>query len=66
MKKIFLACIHEENGKFYAYVEPIKTGENLNNYLNREKIMHLCESRKQADQLVTAWNCGFRQNKTYF
>lgn len=68
MKKIFIAAIEEENGKYYSFVIPIKTGENIKPILEEYKnvlVMHLCESRKQADDLVTTWNAAYRAYGRY-
>ena len=68
MKKIFLAAITEENGKNYAFIVPIRTGENIKPILERYKntpVFHLCESRKQADDLVITWNEAYKNNGSY-
>lgn len=68
MKRIFIAAQTEENGKFYAFVIPIRTGENIKPILERYKnteVFHLCESRKQADDLVIFWNESYKSNGTY-
>lgn len=68
MKNIFFAAITEENGKFYSFVVPVRTGENIKPILERYKnipVLHLCESRKQADDLVTDWNEGYKANGKY-
>lgn len=68
MKKIFLAAVTEENKKYYSFVIPIRTGENIKPILERYKntpVFHLCESRKQADDLVIFWNKCYKNNGTY-
>ena len=68
MKKIFLACTVEENGKYYSFVETIKTGENLVCHMQRRKgltTFHLCETRSQADKIVIAWNNQYKENGNY-
>lgn len=67
-ERIFLACIEEENGKNYAFVEVIRVGENIKPILERHgkcDVFHLCKSRKQADEIVTDWNAKFRANGNY-
>lgn len=56
------------NKAMYAFVEVYRAGENIVHAL--EIIGGLvsatiCESRKQADELVTEWNRGFRENGIY-
>lgn len=66
--KIWIAYIVEENGKFYSYAEGIRAGNNLLNYLTRGKnlkVAHVCLNKKDAANLVTIWNDGFKANKTY-
>lgn len=67
MKRIFLAVLTEENGKYYAFVLAIRTGENIKPFINRYNadIFHLCESRKQAAKIVTSWNALHKVNGTY-
>ena len=54
MKKIYLAISVEENGKYYAFADTIKVGENLMVHVGRYKadVLHLCESKKEAEELV--------------
>lgn len=67
MKKIFVVFVIEESGKYYAYADTIKTGENLIYYIKRAHciICHLCESRRQADDLANRWNEEYKANDTY-
>jgi hypothetical protein len=67
MKRIYLAIVVEENEKYYAFAEAIRTGENLKPYIERHKanIFHLCESKKEAETLVLRWNATFMANNTY-
>ena len=69
MKMIFVVYqIEDENGKYYAFADTIKTGQNLRNFIGKfrgEKVCHLCESRKQADELAIAWNETFKENGAY-
>lgn len=68
MKKIYIAIQVEENGKYYAFVYAIKTGENLKPHIERHKnanIFHLCESKKQAREIATRWNATYKANNSY-
>ena len=69
MKKIYIAIQTEEKGKFYAFAEIIRTGENLkflfDRYAHKAKIFHICESRRQAEELVFRWNATYKANGTY-
>lgn len=68
MKKIFIAVSKTENGKHFAFVETIKTGENILNYIQRHKtadIFHLCESKKEAEETIYFWNKQYHKNGTF-
>lgn len=69
MKMIFVVYqVEFENGKYYAFYDEIKTGENLHSFVGKfhgEKVCHLCESRKQAIELAASWNETFKKNGTY-
>lgn len=67
MKKIYIAIQVEEKGKYYAFAESIRTGENLKPFIERynANIFHLCESRKQAEELVIRWNATYKANNNY-
>lgn len=58
MKMIFVVFEFEQNGKRHAIAETIRTGENLLTYCRRYNadVCHLCESRKQAEQIAIEWN----------
>lgn len=66
MKKIFVVLSQELNGKYFAVPDTIPVGENLIAYIKRynSNICHLCESRKQAEDIANAWNESYRQNGT--
>ena len=66
MKMIFVVFNVEKDGKFHAIADTIKTGENLLVHFRRynANICHLCESRKQAEEIAAAWNESYRKNKT--
>jgi hypothetical protein len=67
MKKIYIVIQTEENGKFYAFADAIRTGQNLKPFIDRHKadIFHLCESRKQAEEIATRWNATYKANNQY-
>lgn len=67
MKKIYVVIQAEDNGKYYAFADAIRTGENLKPFIERYNadVFHLCESRKQAEELVIRWNATFKANNTY-
>ena len=66
MKLIFVVFVVERDGKYLALADTIRTGENLVSHCNRynAKICHLCESRKQAEELAMAWEESYRKNGT--
>lgn len=67
MKKIYVAIQAEDNGKYYAFADAIRTGENLKPFIERynANIFHLCENRKHAEELVIRWNAVFKANGEY-
>ena len=66
MKMIFVVVVTAENGKHSALADTIATGNNLVPILKRYNadICHLCESRREADELAQKWNEAYRQNGT--
>lgn len=66
MKKIFVVFVQEERGKFFAFADTIRTGENLIPYCQRykTKICHLCESAKEAGEIAYKWNESYKRNGT--
>lgn len=67
MKNIYIVIQQEENGKYYAFADSIRTGENLKPFIERynSKIFHLCENRKQAEETAARWNAVYKLNKNY-
>jgi hypothetical protein len=68
MKKIYIVIQTDENGKFYAFADAIRTGQNLKPFIERYKnanIFHLCENRKQAEEIALRWNAVYKANNTY-
>lgn len=66
MKMIFVVFSQEQNGKYFAVADTIRTGENLIAYCRRynSNICHLCENRKQAEQIAREWNESYKRNGT--
>lgn len=66
MKMIFVVVTQTINGKNYAFADTIKTVENLSAYIARygSNICHLCESRKQAEEIAYEWNESYKKNGT--
>ena len=67
MKMIFVVFVIEENGKYHAFADTIRTGENLIYHCHRYNAItcHLCESRKEADNLAISWNNQYINNGTH-
>lgn len=67
MKMIFVVFSIQQNGKFYAVADTIRTGENLVYHCCRRgaDICHLCEGRKQAEEIAAAWNASYIANGTH-
>lgn len=66
MKMIFVVFDIKQDGKHYAIADTIRTGENLMAHCRRYNtdICHLCESRKQAEQIAAIWNNSYKENGT--
>lgn len=66
MKMIFCVFVQTLNGKHFAVADTIRTGQNLAAYIKRynSNICHLCESRKQAEEIAALWNESYRANGT--
>ena len=67
MKNIYLACIHTENNKNYAYMVRVPVGVNILSRLEQHKIdvAHTCETKKDCIQLVNFWNNCYKDNGSY-
>lgn len=53
---------------YYAYVVSCKAGENLKFALDRIgglRVAHLCSTKKEAAEIVTAWNESYKANGEY-
>jgi hypothetical protein len=68
MKKIYIAIQVEEDKKYYTFADTIRTGEDLKSFIKRYPnavALHLCESRKQAEEIAIQWNEISKNNKQY-
>ena len=67
MKKIYVAVSIEEDNKYYAFIDTIQTGVNLKPFLERytANIVRLCETKKQAEEIVAHWNACYKVNNQY-
>lgn len=67
MKNLYFAAVKTENGKNYAYVIKVPVDTNILTVIKQHnpKILHTCETQKQARELVTLWNKSYKNNGTY-
>lgn len=68
MKNFYYALTVSENGKNYSYVLKVKASTNLWAILKCHKnltIVHQCDSKKKAVELVNFWNESYKANGTY-
>lgn len=67
MKYIFVVYVREANGKYCAYADTIKAGENLVSHIERNAatVCHLCETRMQAESIALEWNETYKRNGTH-
>lgn len=66
-KNSYIAVQVTENGKNYAYAVKVSESDNLLSKLVIKGIIaaNLCGSRKEAEEIVTAWNECFKSNGSY-
>lgn len=67
-KKIsYIAVQVTENGKNYAYAVKVSESDNLLSKLAIKGIAaaNLCSTKKEAEEVVTAWNEAFKNNGSY-
>lgn len=66
-KRVYFAVTVEEDGKYYSYVLPVSTSDNVLSKLAIKGIQtaSVCETRKQAGEIVTFWNDCARMNGNY-
>lgn len=53
---------------YYSYVLPCKAGGNLKfalDCIGGLQLAHLCNTKREAEDLVTAWNDSYKANGTY-
>lgn len=68
MKNFYLACVTEENGKYYAHAAKVSQNTNILSALARIpnlKTTNICNTKKQAEGIVAFWNNCYKQNGTY-
>ena len=68
MKNFYYALTVSENGKNYSYVLKVSESNNLLAVLKYHKnltIVHQCETKKKAVELVNFWNESYKANGTY-
>ena len=67
MKRNFIAITVEENQRFYAYVIPVSSNDNLLSKLELKGILHanIYETKKRAEEVVKSWNEAYFKNGTY-
>lgn len=65
----FAPRTHQEcSPGYYSYVLPCKAGENLKfalDCIGGLQVAHLCSTKKEAAELVTAWNAAYKANGEY-
>ena len=71
MKNTYIAAVTTENEKHYAYIIKIPGNANAwhilkdHNKHNSLHIAHICETRKQAREVVQQWNEAYKSNGSY-
>lgn len=68
MKNTYLATTVQENGKRYAYIVPVSSGDNLLSVIARIKgVEHInaYPTKKEAKEVVEFWNECYKINGTY-
>lgn len=67
MYKIYVVIQAEDDGKYYAFADTIRAGENIKAFIDRYNadIFHLCENRKQAEEIAIRWNAVYKANNQY-
>lgn len=58
----------DEPGGNYAYMVKFTSSDNLKSVLDRIgglQVANVCATKKEAKELVKAWNEGFEQNGVY-
>ncbi len=67
MKHIYVVINHTENDKNFATADTIRVGTNLMALYEcrNVNIVHLCETRMQAERIALEWNKSYKANGTY-
>lgn len=63
----YVAVIRERDGKHFAFADTIRSGQNILCIIEgyKAKVVHLCNSRIEAENLALAWNTSFKENNTF-
>lgn len=68
MKYYWIAADTMDNGKHYAFAFRVSENDNLKSRLDGVQNLNaanICQSKKQAAEIVTAWNEGYKANGSY-
>ena len=67
MKYFYYAVVNEENGKYFAYAERVREGNNIKSYFEADDIIivHPCGTFKEAKEIAEYWNECYKKNGTY-
>lgn len=68
MRRTYIAATaQDETGRECSYIIPVTNADNLMHKLNGHRLVgaQICESRKEAERIVTAWNATARADGRY-
>ena len=65
MKNFYFAATIERDGRYLAMTIRVGTANNVVPIFEGLKFANVCESKKQAEQIVQLWNASYRTNGTY-
>lgn len=68
MRKTYIAVQTQEHGRLYAYTIPVTESNNVLSVLAAHKNLiaaNVCETKRRAVELVTAWNNTAKQNDRF-
>ena len=67
MKRFYIAVTVEENEKYYSYVLPVNSTDNLLSKLTIKNIItaNIFETKKRAKEIAQYWNACYKINGTY-
>lgn len=63
----YVAVIRERDGKHFAFADTIRSGQNILDIIEgyKAKVVHLCNSRMEAENLALEWNDAYKKNGSY-